>query len=57
MKAQDIKMIYADPFTEKIEEGLTRLIRKRGEDKQDNMEVWEVEFVDDGFKCLRQIKA
>ena len=49
------QMIYYDPITEKDPEGKAKLLR-RIKSLTDNLEMWEVRFLDDGLTTTRIVK-
>jgi len=55
-KDKKIVTIYQKPYTNEEPEGQAILVQKLHESKT-KMEYWEVEFVTDGFKTQRWVKA
>lgn len=56
----DRRIIFHDPVTEKDPEGEAVLLKKQGEDPPEtkpHMEMWDVMFLDDGFKTQRYFQS
>lgn len=56
MKAGDIANIYQMPMTQEVFEGRAKLLRKHDvKGTEAPLELWEVEFLSDGYRVMRWI--